>query len=98
MYLELPEIVRSLQDTLILIEDSELYLKVSANDEQVDSIPPINLAGLLDRGVDAVKSPVTLDEELSTNEDIGERWEMTYTTFDSNTHNGECTLELAERV
>lgn len=62
MYLGLPEIVRKIQHALILIDDFELYLEVSTNDEQVDSIPPVNLARFLNRGVDAVKSPVALDE------------------------------------
>lgn len=41
-----------------------MYLKITSNDEQVYAIPAVNLAGLLDRGVDSMECSMTLSKRL----------------------------------
>lgn len=41
-----------------------MYLEIATNDEKIYAIPAVNLAGLLDRGVDGMERAMTLDNQV----------------------------------
>lgn len=61
------------------------YLKVPANNQEIYAIPPIELAGLLNGGVNGIKRAMSLIQDISLPVFYRNDRQATYTTLHSNT-------------